>query len=46
LRDFPVADVVLRNRSLTVEFPANREKNRDSVLKIGFRLGFYPNSGS
>ena len=29
--DFLVADAVLRNRSPTVEFPANREKNRESV---------------
>jgi hypothetical protein len=27
--DFPVVDAVLRNRSPAVEFPANREKNRE-----------------
>jgi hypothetical protein len=31
--DFLVVDAVLRNRSPAVEFPANREKNRDFVRK-------------
>jgi hypothetical protein len=38
--DFLVVDAVLRNWSPTLEFPANRENNWDSCLKMGFRLRF------
>jgi hypothetical protein len=34
--DYLAADAVLRNRSPVVQFPANREKNRDSSRKRPF----------
>jgi hypothetical protein len=44
MADFLVVGAVRRNRSPGVEFPANREKNRDFVQKWVPALDFIVNS--